>query len=812
MKNKIDYNLKYPLLPLRDVVIYPHMVVPLFVGRDKSIEALDKAMNGNRLILLATQKEPHLTNPKQEEIYDVGTVAEILQLLKLPDGTIKVLVEGLSRGYISEFLGNKNFYEVKIKDIDRNSENSPENIALRKALVDIFEKYIKLNRKVPKEALTTVSHITDYSQLADIIASHVDMKIEFKQSLLNLGNSIDRIEKLIELINGEIEIMYIERKIQGQVKKQMEKTQKDYYLNEQIKVIKKELGNGEDGSDEIEEFKKVIEKIKMPKEAKLKALKEVKRLEKMPAMSAESAVVRTYIEWIRDVPWAKKTKDNNDIDHALEILDEDHYGLDEVKERIIEYIAVSKLSKRLKGPILCFVGPPGVGKTSLWKSVARALGRKFVRMSLGGVRDEAEIRGHRRTYVGSLPGKIIQMMKKSGTVNPVILLDEIDKMSTDFRGDPSSALLEVLDPEQNNTFSDHYLEIPYDLSDVMFITTANVQHEIPLPLLDRMELIEISSYTEAEKLNIARKFLLPKQILENGLNPKNIEIDDEKILFLIRHYTREAGVRNLERVMAKICRKVAREVVKEGKDFKKVLSKEIIENYLGPIQFKYGIKEEEGEVGLANGLAWTSVGGEILHIEASLIKGKGKLQLTGKLGEVMQESAQAAFTYVKSNQQFFNIKDENFLEKDIHLHVPEGAIPKDGPSAGITMAVVLASLLSQIPIRCDVAMTGEITLRGKVLPIGGLKEKVLAAHRAHITHIIIPKENEKDIIKIPENVKKDLNFHPVSTMEEVLFLALETPDEFFKDKETTKHLIEQWEKFSGDWDFHEIENKNHFKQ
>jgi ATP-dependent Lon protease len=579
----------------------------------------------------------------------------------------------------------------------------------------------------------------------------------------------------------------------------MEKTQKEYYLNEQMKVIKKELGQGDGEVDEIEDLKKSIEEAKMSAEARNKALQEVKRLEKMPPMSAESAVVRNYIEWLRDVPWHKKTKDNRDIEHAMSILNEDHYGLEDVKERIIEYIAVRQLSKKLKGPILCFVGPPGVGKTSLGRSVARALGRRFVRMSLGGVRDEAEIRGHRRTYVGALPGRIIQLMKKAGTINPLILLDEVDKMSMDFRGDPSSALLEVLDPEQNNSFVDHYMEVNYDLSQVMFITTANVQHKIPPPLQDRMEIIEISSYTEPEKLNIAKNFLIAKQIEENGLKRENIGYSEDAILYTIRHYTREAGVRSLERVIAKVCRKVAREVVLHGNDYRREINEEVLHQYLGPIKFKYGIKEVHNEIGLANGLAWTEVGGDILNIEASVIKGKGKLTLTGKLGEVMQESAQAAYTYIKANQQFFRLNEEFLRNRDIHLHVPEGAIPKDGPSAGITMAVVMGSLLSGIPVRCDVAMTGEITLRGKVLPIGGLKEKVLAAHRADIKHVIIPQDNEKDLEKIPDYVKDMMIFHPVSTMEEVLFLALESPEKFFKDEKKTRILYDRWKETLADW-------------
>ncbi|HPV40779.1 MAG TPA: endopeptidase La [Spirochaetota bacterium] len=799
MRKNIDFTASYPLLPLRDVVVFPHMVIPLFVGREKSVKALDNAMKSDRLIVLATQRDAHVSVPGKDDLYEVGTIAEILQLLKLPDGTIKVLVEGIARVYLSNFISNDETTAVSIRDIEREEEGGADAQALKKTLLETFEKYIKLNKKVPKEAFTSAESIDDLSHLSDVIASHVEMKIAYKQSILDIGNPADRIQKLIEFINGEIEVMYIEKKIQGQVRKQMEKTQKEYYLNEQMKVIKKELGQGDGEVDEIEELKKSIEETKMSDEARTKALQEVKRLEKMPPMSAESAVVRNYIEWLRDVPWHKKTKDNRDIELAMQILNEDHYGLEDVKERIIEYIAVRQLSKKLKGPILCFVGPPGVGKTSLGRSVARALGRNFVRMSLGGVRDEAEIRGHRRTYVGALPGRIIQLMKKAGTVNPLILLDEVDKMSMDFRGDPSSALLEVLDPEQNNSFVDHYMEVNYDLSQVMFITTANVQHKIPAPLLDRMEIIEISSYTEPEKLNIAINFLLAKQIEENGLQKENIEYSEEAMLYTIRHYTREAGVRSLERVIAKVCRKVAREVVLHGNEYRRVINEEVLRQFLGPIKFKYGIKEIKSEIGLANGLAWTEVGGDILNIEASLIKGNGKLTLTGKLGEVMQESAQAAFTYVKANQQFFNLNDEYMRNRDIHLHVPEGAIPKDGPSAGITMAVVMASLLSGIPVHCDVAMTGEITLRGKVLPIGGLKEKVLAAHRAEIKHVIIPQENEKDLEKIPDYVKERMIFHPVSSMEEVLFLALESPEKFFKDEKKTRILYDRWKGTLDEW-------------
>ncbi|PKL17206.1 MAG: endopeptidase La [Spirochaetae bacterium HGW-Spirochaetae-5] len=800
MANRIiDFDKKYPLLPLRDVVVYPYMVIPLFVGREKSVNALDRAMKEDRFIILLTQKDAQNPSPEKNDLYEVGTVAEILQLLKLPDGTIKVLVEGITRCFVSDWAQGDDHIGVNIKRIERQIDSELDKHSIKASILEVFEKYIKLNKKVPKEALTSCESIEDISQLCDVISSHIEMRIEYKQTLLETGNPAERVNKLIEYINGEIEVMYIEKKIQGQVRKQMEKTQKEYYLNEQMKVIKKELGQGEGEVDEIGELRSSIENAKMSEEAKNKALQELKRLEKMPPMSAESAVVRNYIEWLRDVPWHKKTKDIKKIQEAMDILNTDHYGLDEVKERIIEYIAVNKLSKKLKGPILCFVGPPGVGKTSLGKSVARALNRKFVRMSLGGVRDEAEIRGHRRTYVGALPGRIIQMMKKSGTVNPVILLDEIDKMSMDFRGDPSSALLEVLDPEQNNTFQDHYMEVTYDLSDVMFITTANAQHNIPLPLQDRMEIIELSSYTEPEKLRIAIDFLLSKQIDENGLKPHNIEFPEDIMLYTIRHYTREAGVRSLERVIAKVCRKTAREVVEHDKDFKKIITAEVIEKYLGPIRFKHGVREENSEVGLANGLAWTEVGGEILNIEASLIKGKGDLRLTGKLGEVMQESAQAAFTYVRANQQFFNVDDAVFREYDLHLHVPEGAIPKDGPSAGITMAVVMSSLYSKIPVRKDVAMTGEITLRGKVLPIGGLKEKVLAAHRANIKHVILPKDNAKDLEKIPEYVRNEMVFHPVSTMEEVFFLALESPEKFFRDMKMARDLYDRWKETINEW-------------
>ncbi|MBN1500311.1 MAG: endopeptidase La [Spirochaetes bacterium] len=784
MKKTVDETKKYPLLPLRDVIVFPHMVIPLFVGREKSINALDEAMKNDRFILLVTQKDAAVSEPEQNDIYEIGTLCEVLQMLKLPNGTIKVLVEGISRAYIENFSDTKDSFYAQIKLIDKNVDKPDNFEELKSGLLEIFEKYLTISNKIPKEALTTVKNIEEISHFTDVIASHISMRLDLKQILIETGDPYERVKLLKDFISGEIEILDIEKKIHGKVRKQMEKTQKDYYLNEQIKIIRKELGS-DDGLDEIEELTKSIEDNKLSKEAKTKAVKEIKRLEKMPPMSAESSVVRNYIEWLRDIPWNFKTKDNRDIDFAESVLNKDHYGLEEAKERVLEFIAVRHLSKKVKGPIICFVGPPGVGKTSLGRSVARALGRKFVRISLGGVRDEAEIRGHRRTYVGSMPGKIIQAMKKAGTVNPVILLDEIDKMSTDFRGDPSSALLEVLDPEQNNTFVDHFIEIPYDLSEVLFITTANVQHNIPVPLQDRMEIIEITSYTEFEKLNIANQYLIPKQIKENGISNGNILFSDSILFYIIRHYTRESGVRNLERTIGKICRKTACEVVKSGENHVVELTKEKIHSFLGPIKFKYGETEKTSEIGLANGLAWTAVGGDVMQIEASLIKGKGSLMLTGKLGEVMQESAQAAFTYVKSNIDIFNIDENITKEYDVHLHVPEGAIPKDGPSAGITMAVVIASLLSKIPVKYDVAMTGEITLRGKVLPIGGLKEKILAAHRAKIKHIIIPDDNVKDLEKIPDNIKSEISVHPVTKMNEVLFLSLEKPEVLFKNSDNT---------------------------
>ncbi|MBP9022429.1 MAG: endopeptidase La [Spirochaetes bacterium] len=803
MKKTIDDSKRYPLLPLRDVVIFPHMVIPLFVGRDMSVKALDNAMQNDRLIVLITQTDPDIAVPEIKDLHKVGTVCEILQLLKLPNGTIKVLVEGIGRVYIDELQEtDEKYFESSIKIFEKQYDVDDSVFQMKEELFIAFEEYIAQNKKIPKEALSSVRNIEDLAHMTDALSSYVSMRVELKQTLLETASPAERIPLLIKYIKGESEVLELEKKIHSQVRRHMEKTQKDYYLNEQMKIIKKELNDGEEPADEAEELTKSVEKSQMSEEAKEKAFKEIKRLSKMPPLSSESAVVRSYIEWLRDLPWQDKTRDNKNVEHAKSVLDEDHFGLDEVKERIIEFIAVKHLSNKIKGPILCFVGPPGVGKTSLGMSVARALNRKFVRIALGGVRDEAEIRGHRRTYVGSLPGKIIQAMKKSGKSNPVILLDEIDKMSTDFRGDPSSALLEVLDPEQNSTFQDHYIEIPFDLSQVLFITTANVAHQIPLPLLDRMEIIEIGSYTEIEKLNIAKKYLLPKQMKENGINESNLLISDDMIYFLIRHYTREAGVRSLERTIGKVCRKLACELVEKIKEedravFVKEITPEVLKNYLGAVKYKDNEKEKQNEIGLANGLAWTSVGGDVMPIEASLVKGKGSLMLTGKLGEVMQESAQAAFTYVRSNLHIFNINPDLTTEYDLHLHVPEGAIPKDGPSAGITMGVVIASLLSKIPVKCNVAMTGEITLRGKVLPIGGLKEKVIAAHRLGITEVIIPKDNESDIEKIPESVREKIIFHPVRKMEEVLFLALESPEKLMKNDSENQDFVSSSAEVSG---------------
>jgi ATP-dependent Lon protease len=763
---------EYPLLPLRDIVIFPNMVAPLFVGREKSIKALEHAMGEGKTIFLATQKKAKTDNPTEKDIFRMGAVATILQLLRLPDGTVKALVEGKKRGKIAQFLSNDDFFMVQVKSIEEKTEQNVQIEALMRSTVQAFEKYAKLNKKISQEMVLSVSSIEEPGRLADTIASHMPFKIEYKQKLLEAIPQFNRLEMLYAHISGEIEIIQTEQRIKGRVKKQMEKTQREYYLNEQMRAIQKEMGEKDDFRNELAELQRRIKRKRMAREAAAKVRSEFKKLKLMSPMSAEATVVRNYIDWLLSLPWYERTKDKLDIDQASIILDEDHYGLEKPKERILEYLAVQALVKKMKGPILCFVGPPGVGKTSLSKSIARALGRNFIRLSLGGVRDEAEIRGHRRTYIGALPGKIIQSLRKAKSNNPVFCLDEVDKMSMDFRGDPSAALLEVLDPEQNFAFNDHYLDVDYDLSEVMFITTANTLFSIPPALQDRMEIIRLPGYTEFDKLNIAKQFLVQKQSDANGLKPENIYFSDGAIYEIIRRYTREAGVRNLEREIASICRKVAKVVVKKGPETTIKITERSVTKHLGVPKFHYGRAEEKDEIGLAIGLAWTEVGGELLGIETAIMPGKGGLTITGKLGEVMQESAQAALTYVRSRAAALEL-DPNFYKKlDIHVHVPEGAIPKDGPSAGITMATAIASALLKVPVCKDLAMTGEITLRGRVLPIGGLKEKVLAAHRGLIKKILIPKENAKDIKEIPGKILKDIELILVEHMDEVLKQAL----------------------------------------
>ncbi|NLZ39239.1 MAG: endopeptidase La [Firmicutes bacterium] len=760
-----------PLLPLRGVLVFPNMVLHLDVGRERSVKALEQAMVEDNQILLVAQKEAKIDDPTPEDLYKMGTVAQIKQMLKLPGGTIRVLVEGLARANVISFIAEDPFFKVEAEELTEESHKSIEVEALMRSVIYQFEQYIKLSKKIPSETLVTVSGIDDPGRMADLIASHLTLKIQQKQEILEAVQPKDRLHKLADILNHEMEILEIERKINLRVRKQMERTQKEYYLREQMKAIQKELGEQDERLAEADEYREKIQEARLPEEVAEKALKEVERLEKMPPAAAEAVVIRNYLDWILALPWSKQTEDRLDLNKAQQVLDEDHYGLDKVKERIIEFLAVRQLAKKLKGPILCLVGPPGVGKTSLARSVARALQRNFVRISLGGVRDEAEIRGHRRTYVGAMPGRIIQGMRQAKSQNPVFLLDEIDKMSTDFRGDPSAALLEVLDPEQNNAFSDHYLEIPFDLSHVMFITTANTLYNIPKPLLDRMETIYLPGYTEEEKVEIAKRHLLPKQLEANGLEKSNLTISEKTIRKIIRQYTREAGVRNLERQLAAICRKVAKDVV-QNKKMRSAITVQNLHKYLGVPRYRYGLAEDKDEVGIATGLAWTEAGGDTLIIEVTLMKGKGKLMLTGKLGEVMQESAQAALSYIRSRAKDLEI-EEDFHEKyDIHIHIPEGAIPKDGPSAGITMATALISALTQRPYKRTVAMTGEITLRGRVLPIGGLKEKVLAAHRAGIKTIIIPKDNQKVLSEIPANVRRRLEFILVEHMDEVLPHAL----------------------------------------
>jgi ATP-dependent Lon protease len=779
----------FPVLPLRDIVVFPHMIVPLFVGREKSVRALEDVMKDDKQILLVAQKNASQDDPTPEDIYSVGTVGTVLQLLKLPDGTVKVLVEGNKRARIKAYTENATFFQAQAELLEERVGNPQEVEALARTVISQFEQYIKLNRKIPPEVLVSINQIDDHSKLADTIASHLTLKIPDKQEMLETEAVNERLEKVYAYMEGEIGVLQVEKRIRNRVKRQMDKTQREYYLNEQLKAIQKELGEIEDGRDEVAELEERIEKTKLSKEAREKAMGEVKKLRTMSPMSAEATVVRNYLDWMLSIPWNKATKTKRDLKAASEILENDHYGLDKVKERILEYLAVQLRMKKVKGPILCLVGPPGVGKTSLGKSVARATGRNFVRMSLGGVRDEAEIRGHRRTYIGSMPGKIIQGMKKAKSSNPLFLLDEVDKMGSDWRGDPSSALLEVLDPEQNSTFNDHYLEVDYDLSDVMFVTTANTLR-MPQPLLDRMEIIRIPGYTEDEKVQIATRHLISKQIKAHGLKDGEWAVSEHALRDIIRYYTREAGVRNLEREIANLTRKAVKEVLL-GKVKQIKITSRNLGKYAGVRRFRYGEVEAEDLVGVTTGLAWTEVGGELLSIEAVVMPGKGNVSHTGKLGDVMKESVQAARSYVRSRAVAFGIKPNIFDKRDIHVHVPEGATPKDGPSAGVAMCTSIVSALTGIPVRREVAMTGEITLRGRVLPIGGLKEKLLAALRGGLTTVLIPRDNEKDLAEIPDNVKRGLKLIPVGTVDEVLENALVTrpvPIEWHEDEDADRKV------------------------
>ncbi len=764
-----------PIVPLRDVVVFPHMMMPFVIGRPSSTRALEHALAKDKRIFLAAQHDAAVDDPKPSDIYTMGCVANIVQSLKLPDGNVKVLVEGVDRARAIEWKEDKGFYRVVVKIIPRHREVSGEIEGTMSRVVSLFEQYVKLSNSLHYDTMVAAVRVDDPGRLADTIAAHLLISVDEKQNLLEIISPLERLNRLAGILEIEVDKLQVDRRIQSRVKKQMEKAQKEYYLNEKMKAIQKELGRKDDKGNEIEELRKKIEQARMPKEVEEKALQELKRLEAMPPMSAEATVSRNYLDWLIAVPWYKKSRESRDLKRAEQILHEDHYGLDKIKDRILEFLAVRALVKKPKATILTFVGPPGVGKTSLAKSIARAMNRKFVRLSLGGVRDEAEIRGHRRTYIGAFPGQIIQMMKKAGTLNPVFLLDEVDKMSMDFRGDPSAALLEVLDPEQNHTFLDHYLDVEYDLSNVMFICTANVLHSIPPALRDRMEVLQLAGYTEQEKIEIAKRFLVPKALDGNGLNRNNITFSEATIQAIIQRYTREAGVRNLEREINTICRKLARKVVTEGKDLKEEVTPEKLSDYLGVPKYRPTLAEERNEVGIATGLAWTEAGGELLVTEAILMPGKGHLTLTGKLGDVMQESAQAALSWVRSKAEEFGIPKDFNRKTDVHVHIPEGAIPKDGPSAGITLATALVSALTRIPTRRDVAMTGEITLRGKVLPIGGVKEKVLAAHRAGVNNIVLPKDNEKDLADIPKNVLDQLNIYLVETMDEVLKIALAEP-------------------------------------
>jgi ATP-dependent Lon protease len=770
-----DRAVIYPLLPLRDVVVFPHMVIPLFVGRPKSIKALEAAMESGKHIMLVAQKSAAKDEPSPDDMYRIGSIANILQMLKLPDGTVKVLVEGVQRAEVTSITDEKSHYVCEAVAIASDDSDNHEVEAMRRAMLTQFDQYVKLNKKIPPEILTSLSGIDEPGRLADTVAAHLPLKLEQKQDILEMFGVRKRLEHLLSLLESELDIMQVERRIRGRVKRQMEKSQREYYLNEQVKAIQKELGDMEEGAD-LDEMEKRIKSAHMPKEARLKADSELKKLRLMSPMSAEATVVRSFIDTLVGLPWKKKSKVCADLAKAQDILDADHYGLEKVKERIVEYLAVQQRVDKLKAPILCLVGPPGVGKTSLGQSIARATNRKFARMSLGGVRDESEIRGHRRTYIGSMPGKILQNMTKVGVRNPLFLLDEVDKMGTDFRGDPSSALLEVLDPEQNDKFVDHYVEVEYDLSDVMFVATANTMN-IPAPLLDRMEVIRLSGYTEDEKVNIAMRYLLPKQIKNNGLKENEISVSESAVRDIVRYYTREAGVRSLERDISKICRKVVKSLLMKKRDTRVSVTARNLEKYLGVRRYSYGIAEKRNQVGQVTGLAWTEVGGELLTVEAIVMPGKGTIQRTGSLGDVMKESVEAARSVVRARAGKLGIKDATLEKTDIHVHVPEGATPKDGPSAGSAMTTALVSALTNIPVRADVAMTGEITLRGEVLAIGGLKEKLLAAHRGGIKSVLIPEENTKDLVEIPDNIKNRLDIHPVKWIDQVLEFALERQPE-----------------------------------
>jgi ATP-dependent Lon protease len=766
-----SYN-PVPLIALRDIIIFPQMVVPLFIGREKSVRALEEAERQKKPIMLAAQRDAKTHHPNPEDIFDVGTLGDIMQMMKLADGTVKVLLEGKKRAKIKNYSETEDYFLVDVEELPEKVDMTPELKGLLRSVTSAFESYVKLGKKISPEMIHQINAIEDPFRLADAIIVHLNIKLEDKQEILEADDASQRLEKIYAHMKSEIEILQVEKRIRTRVKKQMEKTQKEYYLNEQMRAIQKELGEKDDFRNEIQELEDKLKAKDMPEEAREKTDKEIRKLKMMSPMSAEATVVRNYVDWMISLPWNENSEDMLDLNKAEEILDEDHYGLGKVKDRILEHLAVHKLVGKIKGPILCLVGPPGVGKTSLGRSIAKATGREFVRIALGGVRDEAEIRGHRRTYIGALPGKLVQSLKKAGKSNPVILLDEIDKMSADFRGDPASALLEVLDPEQNSTFADHYLDVDYDLSNVMFITTANYEQNIPRPLLDRMELIRIAGYTELEKLQIAKKYLIPKSCEKNGLKEENIKLSDETALSVIRHYTRESGVRNLERTFDGICRKVAVEIVKKGDTEQVEVTESNVERYLGVQKFKHGMLEAENQVGTVTGLAWTEVGGELLVIEVAVVPGRGRLMITGKLGEVMQESAQAAMMYVRSRASFFGLPKDFYFNVDIHVHVPEGAIPKDGPSAGITMVTAITSALTGIPVDRNIAMTGEVTLRGRVLPIGGLKEKILAAHRGGITKIVIPKDNEKDIEEIPTSVRKGIEIITAEHADDVLREAL----------------------------------------